>query len=180
MSHYEILGLDPRDKHSLADIKLAYRQTLLTHHPDKLESTVRPHVTLSASSKSLSGTVPSVDAIVSAFHVLSDPSTRAEYDSVLQTEHKNAVLRGKPYDHAGLDSFDLEDLVFEEDATSPGSWYKGCRCGQERGFVVTEKDLEEASGEDDKTTGCSASRSILVECTGCSLLIRITFAVEPG
>lgn len=45
-------------------------------------------------------------------------------------------------------------------------WFRACRCGQQRGFVVTETELE----------ACAADGEILTECRGCSLWLRVVFA----
>jgi diphthamide biosynthesis protein 4 len=179
MTHYETLGLDPAVKHALADIKVAYRQTLLTYHPDKIQLAGATHPDTPSRApylRTVEGS-PTVDAIVTAFHILSDERTRSEYDKDLKVR-KNGVLRQREADdHAGLDSIDLEDLVYEEDSAQGQSmWSKGCRCGREKGFLVTEADLETAT----KQNVDVRDHSILVECAGCSLRIRVTFAVESG
>lgn len=47
------------------------------------------------------------------------------------------------------------------------TWFKPCRCGNERGFVFGEVDLEEAGdlGE------------LIVGCQDCSLWLRVCFAM---
>jgi diphthamide biosynthesis protein 4 len=179
MTHYEILGLDPGVEHTPAEIKVAYRQTLLTYHPDKIQlagATDTDAASRTTSARTTSP-APSVDAIVTAFHILSDEGMRRGYDRDLKIRQSGVLHRRKRDDHVGLDSFDLEDLVYEEDsATGQSLWSKGCRCGREKGFLVTEADLEAATKQDIK----QRDHSILLECAGCSLLIRVTFAVEPG
>lgn len=46
-------------------------------------------------------------------------------------------------------------------------WYRGCRCGREGVYVVTEEELE-LNGEFGET---------ITPCQGCSLWLRVTFAV---
>lgn len=60
---------------------------------------------------------------------------------------------------------DLDDLSFDEKGQM---WYSECRCGDQRGFVVQEGDLEAAEefGE------------VEVQCGGCSLWMRVQFGVE--
>jgi len=61
------------------------------------------------------------------------------------------------------------------DAT--GEWYRGCRCGRERGYMVSEGDLEEAVGNGER----KGEGEVVVGCVGCSLWVRVTFAVaEEG
>jgi diphthamide biosynthesis protein 4 len=58
-----------------------------------------------------------------------------------------------------------------DDETSEQIWYRSCRCGDERGFVIMESDLEDAAQEGE----------IRVGCTGCSLWLRVLFGVvEDG
>ena len=65
------------------------------------------------------------------------------------------------------ETIDLDDLIYDD---KQELWYKGCRCGQERGFAVTESQLENGAGDGEA----------LVECAGCSLWIRILFAIDDG
>lgn len=63
---------------------------------------------------------------------------------------------------------DLDDLDSDESAaTGETTWFKPCRCGNERGFVFGEADLEEAGdlGE------------LIVGCQDCSLWLRVCFAI---
>lgn len=53
-----------------------------------------------------------------------------------------------------------------------GVWYLGCRCGEERGYVVREGDLERVEG--------LGEREIVVGCCGCSLWVRVGFGVVEG
>jgi hypothetical protein len=47
------------------------------------------------------------------------------------------------------------------------TWFKSCRCGDERGFQVREADLEEASDIGELHIGCR----------GCSLWLKVLFGV---
>jgi hypothetical protein len=49
-------------------------------------------------------------------------------------------------------------------------WYRGCRCGDERGFMVTEMDLEKEAEHGE----------VVIGCRGCSLWMKILFAMEEG
>lgn len=153
-THYEILGLpSPSSLTTVSTrttIKLAYHRALLAHHPDKSYSAPR----------NVSYTV---DEITLAYRVLSDSTSRASYDrSILARDQKTS--RPKDDDSLGGEIVDLDDLVYDDKA---GVWYRGCRCGQERGFKVTEKELEKAmeAGEKEVITGCG----------GCSLWIKVLF-----
>jgi len=150
-SHYEILGLaqrqlDPTLK--VQDVKVAYRRALLRHHPDK----------------AIEGRdAETVDAITLAYRILSEPTSKAEYDRELRLSQ--AFNKGEDKaSYTGLDIVDLDDLDYDE---PNGTWWKSCRCGQERAFVITEDDLEKEARFGELITGCR----------GCSLWLKILFGI---
>ena len=68
----------------------------------------------------------------------------------------------------GLETVDLDDLTFDE---AQAVWYRACRCGHERGFVITEGELDADAEIGEVVTGCR----------GCSLWLNVTFvATEDG
>ncbi|PLB39858.1 CSL zinc finger-domain-containing protein [Aspergillus candidus] len=179
-THYEILNLAFPTSSSPSSttltkqqLKTAYHKALLQHHPDKTSSTSSPSTPTSIPPSSTT-TNPdrkhTIDAITTAYKTLSDPRQRAEYDTRLRLERNNAQTSGPgggdAHFHTGLEVVDLEDLRYEETDTET-VWYRGCRCGDERGFLVTEEDLErEVEGGE-----------VVVGCRGCSLYLRVLFAV---
>ncbi|KAF2239339.1 hypothetical protein EV356DRAFT_170730 [Viridothelium virens] len=168
--HYTTLGLSAslHTQYDAQSIKRAYRRALLLHHPDKTSQTPPPRNPSSFNPQKTS--VPTIDDISLAYQVLSDPRTRTAYDRQLLLQSRTAPRR-KEDDaetfHSGLDTVDLDDLAYDE---GDGVWTRECRCGQERGFVVTELELEREveSGE------------VCVGCRGCSLWLRVVFAVDGG
>lgn len=188
MNHYEVLHLpSPEDylqnnsakQLTDADIKRAYRAALLKHHPDKsssnpshdAESQLLENTSL-AKEVLGSSVQPSIDAIKHAYEVLSNVTTRAEYDRELlllrrhphtTTERDESTIH--PF-QIGEEVVDLDDMKFDE----KGFWYRACRCGEEVSYVVTDEMLE---GEAKR-----GGREIVVGCAGCSLWIRVGFAVE--
>lgn len=64
----------------------------------------------------------------------------------------------------GVESVDLDDLNYDENSAT---WSRSCRCGNEKGFMFGESDLEEASEVGELVVGCS----------DCSLWLRVYFAV---
>ncbi|KAH7062387.1 CSL zinc finger-domain-containing protein [Macrophomina phaseolina] len=165
---------------SPAVIKAAYRRALLNHHPDKRP---QPQQASAGTNKS---SLYTVDAITAAYKTLLDPSRRAAHDRALRLSSHNRTTRAtgagggsaeEDGDDAeeewrlGLEAVDLDDLAFDEDA---GVWWRGCRCGAERGFIVEEEALEEAAGEGVSGGG---GAEVLVGCVGCSLWMRVGFAV---
>lgn len=187
--HYQILSLPFTGSStglSKQTIKLAYHKALLKHHPDKAsavaqEKGLAPRDSTPSNGNGFfarSGDVTShqrtytVDEITKAYQTLSDPGLRAEYDRSLRLDRSKVAEREQTGDvfHTGLEVADLEDLACDEgDADGNGAcWYRGCRCGDERGFLVTEDDLEREAEHGEIVAGCR----------GCSLWLKVLFAVE--
>lgn len=145
---------------SPAVIKAAYRRALLTHHPDKQQQNQQHPAQ------------HSVDAITAAYKTLLDPSARAAHDRALRLRGATKTADDDGDGDAeeewrlGLEAVDLDDLAFDE---ATGRWWRGCRCGAERGFVVDEDALEEEAG--------AGGSEVLVGCVGCSLWMRVGFAI---
>ncbi|KAI9371004.1 heme peroxidase [Aspergillus egyptiacus] len=177
---YEILSLPfPSTSSSLSkqQLKAAYHKALLKHHPDKASSAItkdplRAPILCSSGSSHTSTPTITVDEITAAYKTLSDPILRAEYDRSLRLDRSRAAGREKngAVFHTGLEVVDLEDLVCDEGDTedSQAVWYRGCRCGDERGFLVSEQDLEREAEHGE----------IVVGCRGCSLWMKVLFAVQ--
>ncbi|ETI26998.1 hypothetical protein G647_10097 [Cladophialophora carrionii CBS 160.54] len=167
-SYYDVLRLSRHDLGGLSkdDIRAAYRQALLTHHPDKVPGANRKGV-LKAHPDEAPNTRYTIDEIVLAFETLSDPIKRVEYDRSLQDvgELGWKQVNGQKGTHTGVEVYDLEDLVYAEVSNT---WFKGCRCGDEQGYILTEPDLER-----EKQHG-----ELYVGCRGCSLFIKVQFAVD--
>lgn len=170
VDHYQVLGLPAfrtKGNHHLSkdDIKTAYHQTLLLHHPDKAQTHLQERpgtVQVSA------GQTVTVDQIVTAYQVLSDPAQKLVYDQALLRKALNDHLSQTPSTSTvGAETLDLEDLIYSEPI---GAWTHSCRCGAEPAFVITEEqlELEAQSGE------------ILLGCRGCSLHIRVLFQALDG
>ncbi|OAL33857.1 hypothetical protein AYO20_06868 [Fonsecaea nubica] len=172
-THYDVLQL-PRHPEEFGrlskdDIKAAYRRALLKHHPDKASSTTENVSLKSLRSKDATTSTPifSIDDIVVAHAVLSDSKRRAEYNRALDraVNFGGNDQSGKKDTHIGVEVYDLEDLRYNE---VQSIWSKSCRCGDEEGYTVTESDLEKESQQGE----------IYVGCRGCSLFIKILFALE--
>ena len=108
-----------------------------------------------------------------AYKTLSNPKTRAAYDlavalappaSSLKSNSDLSETGGEAY--TGLETVDLDDMTYSPEGQT---FFRSCRCGKERGFEVTERQLEDSEQE----------REVVVGCQGCSLWLRITFAVAP-
>ena len=163
-NHYEVLALPskPSTSKDLTEqaIRLAYRRALLLHHPDKS----RPSLTSPPTSKY------TIDAITLAYKTLINPRTRSDYNRSLLTSSSSSTTKASPQpSHPGLETVDLDDMGYDE---KEQMWYRGCRCGKDGGaYVITEEELE-LNAEYGET---------LTPCQGCSLWLRVTFAVaEDG
>ncbi|MCJ1276745.1 Diphthamide biosynthesis protein 4 [Puttea exsequens] len=155
-NHYNVLSLpfDPSATRKVSDqdVKAAYRRALLLHHPDKSPSTNPTRLS-----------THTIDQITLAYKTLIDPCTRAEHDCELAL--KPADTRpGWVLSHPGLEVVDLDDMGYDEEH---GMWYRECRCGKQRGYVVQDEELEANVEAGELITGCE----------GCSLWLRVTFAV---
>lgn len=164
-SHYEVLRLPYSSMVQLTtrDIKTAYRQALLQHHPDKLDKLDLPRTNHLHSTISIAKYT--IDDISLAYKVLSDPRARAEYDRELRvrqqgSQHKIADVNAQ----TGLEVCDLDDLNYDE---GQKVWYFGCRCGEGRGFTVTEEELDREKEHGEVVTGCR----------GCSLWLKVLFQI---
>ncbi|KAJ5287781.1 diphthamide biosynthesis protein 4 [Penicillium angulare] len=166
---------------SKQQIKLAYHKALLKHHPDKAATVTQDSgiqgSTFASSNDSSSmsnndARTYTIDEITTAYKTLLDPQQRAEYDRTLRLDRQRSTEKTGDVFHTGLEIVDLEDLACDEgDATNDlAVWYRGCRCGDDRGFLVTEDDLEREAEHGE----------IVIGCRGCSLWLKILFAVEDA
>ncbi|KAL9127331.1 MAG: hypothetical protein Q9217_003770 [Psora testacea] len=164
-THYETLSLPNPWTSSLApttaEIKIAYKRALLLHHPDK-----SPLKSITATTTDLPTAKPTIDQIGTAYRTLISPSARAEYEkSILLGGRDNTNCIPGPSDsRLGLEMVDLDDMLYAE---CEGTYYRSCRCGRERAYVVREKELEQFGEEGEIRVGCK----------GCSLWIQVEFGV---
>lgn len=153
-THYQVLGLPfhvgPGSDVSTQHLKAAYRRALLQHHPDKNSEDKFRYT---------------IDRIFEAYATLSIPKLRSEYDRALKLRAQplKAIADDQTF-HSGLEVFDLDDLSYDE---IEEVWFKGCRCGDERGFQIREVDLEETSDMGELHVGCK----------GCSIWLKVLFAI---
>ena len=164
-SYYELLGLEARQHEtslSVQEVKIAYRRALLRHHPDKRSLNPSAHL-----KRVYVEQTTTVDDVALAYKVLSEPTLRAEYDRWLLSNGPNKDSNGinGRTKHTGLETVDLDDLDFDEESST---WSRGCRCGDEKGFIVSEAELEKNAEDGDLILGCK----------GCSLWLRVLFGVE--
>ncbi|KAK5943592.1 hypothetical protein PMZ80_004600 [Knufia obscura] len=158
--YYTILGLPVPKRPGTAQLPLdtlksAYRRTLLLHHPDKVAAQQASQKAALSPDRYFT-----VDQIAEAYETLSDPVSRSRYDEDLLKNKARLLARGRSKSGAGLETFDLEDLDYND---SSQKWSKKCRCGGS--YSVSEQELEEVASEGE----------VVATCHGCSLCIRIIF-----
>lgn len=164
LNYYQLLGLENTQYAAVLasqEVKTAYKRALLQHHPDK-QSTASP----AKPAKSVRTASVTVDDIALAYKVLSEPPLRAEYDRWLRANDSSGDVDDRVH-RTGLETVDLDDLAFDP---ASSLWSRSCRCGDERGFIVTEAELEK-NAEDGE---------LIVGCKGCSLWLRVLFGFEEG
>ncbi|MCJ1377291.1 hypothetical protein MMC17_000384 [Xylographa soralifera] len=155
INHYEVLALPnstpARRLLNQEDIKHAYKRALLQHHPDKSTSpaNLKPRYT--------------IDDIIVAYKELSNPITRSELDRLLQVQTLRDS-RNTDISLSGLETIDLDDLNYDE---AEGLWYRSCRCGNQRGYLISEGDLAKEAAHGEIITGCG----------GCSLWLKVLFQI---
>lgn len=157
-SHYEILALPSPltsgENLNETDVKQAYHKALLQHHPDK------------NASKPSAVTGPSIDEITIAYKVLSNAQTRLVYNNFLRAERQKSEPNGTK-SLVRSEIVDLDDLEYDE---VQGAWYRACRCGNDRGYLITEAELEREVEHGEIVIGCS----------GCSLWMKVVFQKADG
>ena len=158
--HYRALGLPLPHKTSFhitaAEVKKAYRRALLNHHPDKSRSR---QPTRSGTSEY------TVDQITTAYEVLSNSLRHSKYGqtrTINETQLDSVLEPRLP----GLEVVDLDDLNIEELAGMT-IWSRSCRCGNPKGFCISERDLEKVANQCEIVSGCQ----------GCSLWLKVMFEI---
>lgn len=175
VNHYEVLGLPAPSIATKAtppsqqDIKAAYRRALLVHHPDKAPASPQRGGGRQKSTKPPDPTSApprfTVDAIREAYQTLSTPSLRRECDRRLQSQARTSGTAGmRPSQTTELDVLDLGDMNFNTKTTE---YTSACRCGNRKGFCISEEELTEVDGTE-----------VLLECPDCSHHVRVCFEIE--
>ncbi|SCV03222.1 LANO_0G02894g1_1 [Lachancea nothofagi CBS 11611] len=153
-SHYAILGLESDCE--LLQVKKAYRERLLSTHPDKTRS----------GSGTSTGPL-SIEEIKEAYRILSDPKTRSQYDALLAESCKKSGFNNTG---EGLESFSLDKFDYD---SGTSTFSMNCpRCHVTAGFELTEDMLDNHGAELP-----DGSYFVVVQCSACSLWLNVTFDI---
>ena len=117
---YSVLGV--RADASATELRKAYQQLALLHHPD--------HASAHGDSEG-----DAFRRVQRAWEQVREPSIRCRYDA----ERRAAALYDASVAARTLD-VDLGEMQYEEDARGGGIWQYTCNCGD--GFTLTEQQLE--------------------------------------
>lgn len=161
-THYDILSVT--EDASYDEIRARYRAAVLDSHPDKLQT--KPEVS-EPQDKFLD--------VQKAWEVLSNPTSRANYDKELRASRHELDV--------SADEVHLEEMSVEGFDDSKEYFYE-CRCGDH--FSVSATDLARMGISFDENAGeiglHSAAgivpASILLPCGSCSLKIRLILDVN--
>lgn len=162
-SYYTILGVGKNATE--LDLKRSYRRKLLLLHPDK-QNQRKDH-------KPQPGTVESLQLVREAYQILIDPTKRANYDKLIDIEHKKDSDLGAEL-ASGLETVSLDDFNFNEyDVT----WLRDCpRCKGKNSFEITEDDLVKnislCEGVPDDFDG---AYNMVIQCSSCTLWLRVKY-----
>lgn len=127
--------------YSTQELKNAYHNALLRHHPDKQPQrlptprSLKTNVTTSPSQPFPQDQIDIITQIQDAYRTLSDPILKKQYDILLSTSSSSARHEGKGPRPAQIIS--LED--FDEDAEAM-VWTYPCRCGGD--YKIREEEME--------------------------------------
>ncbi|KZT65021.1 hypothetical protein DAEQUDRAFT_562002 [Daedalea quercina L-15889] len=145
--YYAILSVSPTS--TSAEIKQAYHQALLVHHPDKQQS---QHGT--GGEGIIFGKGVDVALLQRAYQILTSPTDRAAYDA---SRAEAGTKRGpRPAQIISLEDFEEVDSDIGQT-----TWTYSCRCGG--AYIVMEKELEDGQH--------------LVGCNSCSEAVWVGYEV---
>ncbi|RWW07269.1 hypothetical protein GW17_00029354 [Ensete ventricosum] len=155
--HYEVLSV--KEHASYDEIRASYKTAILNSHPDKLKK----------KSEAFTDHQQDFLDVQKAWEVLSDSTSRANYDKELQLMRQELEV---PANEIELGDMSVESVGdFEE-------FFYECRCGDY--FSITWSELKEFGIILDKETiqvhssTVSLPASVLIPCGSCSLKVRLT------
>ena len=172
-TYYQILNIPPSASH--ADIKEAFRQLVVLHHPDKILRRSNTSTTCIAQESAIS----SYHRIQEAYDTLRDAERRKEYDQrLLQIRSKSCCIVSGHSIRVQLSDMHSEmvDVVVDQypnDKTQQCQAEKmyslQCRCGDR--IEILESDF---SGNNNITSG--ENKDLAFSCPSCSFSIQISIS----
>ena len=168
MNAYDLLECTPSS--SQDEIKTSYHRLLLVHHPDKK---------LNQTSDQNSSSIDEFLKLQSAYKILSDPTQRLAYDSLLkQIDLTNKATEIGAYDYDNsTNKFFMLNKDFELNNINQ-IYTKKCRCGSFYKIKVADlnrilESHQQIPGNNSLFTLDAESLVINVECDTCSLNINV-------
>ncbi|XWS24260.1 hypothetical protein CRYUN_Cryun28dG0085600 [Craigia yunnanensis] len=151
-THYDLLSV--KEDASYEEIRTSYRSAILNSHPDKL------HSDHESGDRFL--------RVQKAWEILSDPKSRAVYDSELRDSRQDMMTS---------EDISLEDMMIEDAGEVMELFYQ-CRCGDH--FSVDSLELGKMGytllrdgAEISLRTPDALPASVVLPCGSCSLLVRL-------
>eukprot|EP00890_Picochlorum_soloecismus_P000918 jgi/Picsp_1/1827/NSC_05294-R1_zinc finger len=154
-SHYDTLNVPISCSEDR--IKEAYRQALLSAHPDRKQAHTKDGDDDASSLCNDTRAAEKIERIQQAYRILKDARLRAEYDRELAMQVKFSVHQEGDCD------IDLCDMEQENIGQGEYRYSYECRCGDT--YQLQSSDLDPVPLDN--------SSDILVGCPSCSLLARI-------
>ncbi|PON39592.1 Terminal organelle assembly protein [Parasponia andersonii] len=158
-THYDILSVKEDATHE--EIRTCYRFAILNSHPDKLANA-------SETSPSHNGSEERFFKVQKAWEILSNPRSRALYDSELRSSRQDVVT---------AEDISLEDMMVEDGGDMIELFYQ-CRCGDY--FSVDSLELGKMGypllrdgSKISLLRGDALPASVVLPCGSCSLKVRL-------
>ncbi|KAH7401828.1 diphthamide biosynthesis protein 4 [Phaeosphaeria sp. MPI-PUGE-AT-0046c] len=186
------LSASSSDEHTSQDLRRAYKLSLLAAHPDKNSNSTSPQQqqhTIDQIKEAYAVLSDERNKAEYDNYLRLHPELIGQNSGPAGREIEKEFLMG--LEVLDLSDFDVLDPGFTFSNPTPtqagGSeeemeveveierngqmeWTRACRCGDEKGYVILEEELEDAENRGES--------EVLVGCGGCSLWVRVGFGVE--
>ena len=168
---YEVLGISQHAE--CEQVRKAYKQALLQHHPDKKRASTTqaaPH-----QPDSLQPTSVPINEIRLAFDVLRDAALKAAYDASLKAGAQQDEVH--PWETVPLSEMQAAgngacsaNPEFDS-TTTPGTYLYDCRCGDV--YRLTARD---AAAHTQPATSQQHISAVLIGCATCGNVLEVTLS----
>lgn len=154
-NYYDVLGV-PRNA-TTDELKLAYHQTALRLHPDKVGASDG-----GGDGGDSNGAAAAFQALQNAWQALRDPHQRARYDRMLTQHELRATVTLQ-------DEIKLNEMDLELDGCGHSFYTYACRCGDT--YALPSEDAPAKAGGLDV---------VVVPCCSCSNHILVCLPLDPA